>query len=94
MQWTKDAKEVIRSCKSKDRQCKGQKDKRTNNDQQNTSQKIKYGTTRTQLESECEFMCPVRMDSYVSLMELFTMLIMQCIEKLCKLVAIICRQYL
>jgi hypothetical protein len=29
MQWTKDAKEVIRSCKSKDRQCKGQKDKRT-----------------------------------------------------------------
>jgi len=25
MQWTKDAKEVIRSCKSKDRQCNGQK---------------------------------------------------------------------
>ena len=44
---------VTRSSKSKDRQYNGQKtkDKRTNNDLQNTKQKIKYQGTRTSLNN-------------------------------------------
>ena len=59
MQWPKDTKGVIRRYKSKDRQYNGQKEKeqRTNNDLQNTSQKTKDLTTRTPLKTGSELRC-------------------------------------
>jgi hypothetical protein len=41
IQWPKDNKGVIRSCKWKERQYNGQKKRKTNNDLQNLIQKIK-----------------------------------------------------
>ena len=62
-------KEIIRICKSKnDRKHYGQKEKnkRTNNDLQNTSQKTKDQATRTPLKGEGELMCSGRVCSSCS----------------------------
>ena len=50
---TEDTKGVIKICKSKDRQQNGKKkrDKRTNNDLRNTTQKTKDRATRTPLKT-------------------------------------------
>ena len=60
IQWPKDTKKVIRSCKSKNyRQYNGQKkqDKMTSNDLQNTTQKTKNLATRTQLKNRGKLRC-------------------------------------
>ena len=56
---------VIRIRKSKDRQHNGQKkkDKRTNNDMQNTTHKTKDQVLRTSLQSGGEHRCPWRVNS-------------------------------
>ena len=62
-------KGVIRIRKSKkNRQHNGQnkKDKRTNNDLQNKTQKTKDRATRTPLKIECELGCPGRVNSSCS----------------------------
>ena len=57
-----DTKGVIRIRKSKDRQHNGQKkrDRRTNNDLQNTTHKPKDRVTRTPLNTMCEIGCSGR----------------------------------
>jgi hypothetical protein len=60
IQWPKDTKKIIRSCKSKNyRQYNGQKkqDKMTSNDLQNTTQKTKNLATRTQLKNRGKLRC-------------------------------------
>ena len=63
-----DTKGVIRIRKSKDRQHNGQKkkDKRTNNDLQNTTHKTKDRVTRTPLKTVGELRCSGRVRSSFS----------------------------
>ena len=59
---------VIRICKSKkDRQYgQNEKDKRINNDLQNTTEKTKDRVMQTSLKTGCEFMCSERVNSSCS----------------------------
>ena len=60
-----DTKEVIRNRNLKDRQHNGQtkRNKKTNNDLQNSTQKTQARVTRTQLKTGGELRCPGRVSS-------------------------------